>query len=47
MFLKDETREPAAKNIRVAYSGYLTDPYSSASEPITGAVRTGQRDQVR
>lgn len=36
MFLKDETREPAAKNIRIAYSTHLTGPYSSASQPITG-----------
>lgn len=36
MFLKDETREPAAKNIRLAYSEQLTGPYSEASAPITG-----------
>ncbi|HLV62579.1 prolyl oligopeptidase family serine peptidase [Galbibacter sp.] len=36
MFLKDETRVPAAKNIRIAYSDNLTGPYSQASAPITG-----------
>ena len=36
MFLKDETREPVAKNIRIAYSEQLTGPYSEASAPITG-----------
>ncbi len=36
MFLKDETRVPAAKNIRIAYSDNLTGPYSPASAPITG-----------
>lgn len=36
MFLKDETREPAEKNIRIAYSKQLTGPYGEASEPITG-----------
>ena len=36
MFLKDETREPEQKNIKVAYSNSLTGPYSKASEPITG-----------
>lgn len=36
MFLKDETRVPAAKNIRIAYSENLTGPYSNASTPITG-----------
>ncbi|MFD3003558.1 glycoside hydrolase family 43 protein [Pontibacter toksunensis] len=36
MFLKDETREPAQKNIRVAYSENLTGPYSAAGPPITG-----------
>lgn len=37
MFLKDETREPAQKNIRVAYAPNLTGPYSAASPPITGS----------
>lgn len=36
MFLKDETREPARKNIRIAESRNLTGPYSEAGEPITG-----------
>tara|TARA_R110002050_G_scaffold153728_2_gene281457 strand:- start:46181 stop:48001 length:1821 start_codon:yes stop_codon:yes gene_type:complete len=36
MFLKDETKEPAEKNIKIAYSDNLTGPYSKASEPITG-----------
>tara|TARA_R110000796_G_scaffold37722_4_gene95177 strand:- start:45856 stop:47664 length:1809 start_codon:yes stop_codon:yes gene_type:complete len=36
MFLKDETREPAQKNIKIAYSTNLTGPYAKASAPITG-----------
>ncbi|HZJ21361.1 MAG TPA: prolyl oligopeptidase family serine peptidase [Pricia sp.] len=36
MFLKDETVEPAQKNIRLAYSDSLEGPYSDASSPITG-----------
>lgn len=36
MFLKDETREPAQKNLRVAFSNQLTGPYGPASAPITG-----------
>jgi len=36
MFLKDETREPVQKNIKIAYSDNLTGPYTKASEPITG-----------
>lgn len=36
MFLKDETREPAQKNLKIAYSDHLTGPYSNASAPITG-----------
>lgn len=36
MFLKDETREPEEKNLRVAFSKKLTGPYGNASEPITG-----------
>jgi hypothetical protein len=36
MFLKDETREPVQKNIKIAYSDNLIGPYSKASEPITG-----------
>ncbi|MBC7889767.1 MAG: glycoside hydrolase family 43 protein [Ferruginibacter sp.] len=36
MFLKDETKEPAQKNIRIATSKKLTGGYSKPSEPITG-----------
>jgi sucrose-6-phosphate hydrolase SacC (GH32 family) len=36
LFLKDETRTPAEKNIRVATGKTLTGTYSKASEPITG-----------
>ncbi|MBA0883609.1 prolyl oligopeptidase family serine peptidase [Flavobacterium undicola] len=36
MFLKDETKVPVQKNIKVAYSDKLTGPYSKASAPITG-----------
>lgn len=36
MFLKDETRKPAQKNIRIAASKKLNQKYSAASEPITG-----------
>jgi predicted GH43/DUF377 family glycosyl hydrolase len=36
MFLKDETREPVQKNLKIAYSTNLTGPYSAASKPITG-----------
>ncbi|GAB3844025.1 hypothetical protein GCM10028822_00860 [Hymenobacter terrigena] len=36
MFLKDETREPVQKNLRVAFSDKLTGPYCPASAPITG-----------
>jgi len=36
MFLKDETRQPAQKNLKIAYSEVLTGPYTAASEPITG-----------
>lgn len=36
MFLKDETRKPVQKNIKIAYSKSLTGPYSKASTPITG-----------
>lgn len=37
MFLKNETRSPAEKNIRAAYAESLTGPYSPAGPPITGA----------
>lgn len=36
MFLKDETRYPPQKNIRIATSGSLTGTYTEPSEPITG-----------
>jgi len=36
MFVKDETREPAEKNIRITRSNKLTEGYGPASEPITG-----------
>jgi alpha-L-fucosidase 2 len=36
MFMKDETREPAQKNLKIAFSENLTGPYSAASKPITG-----------
>lgn len=36
MFLKDETRYPPQKNIRVAASAKLTEGYSKPSVPITG-----------
>lgn len=36
MFLKDETRYPPQKNIRMATSNKLTGPYDKPSEPITG-----------
>ena len=36
LFLKDETRNPAQKNIRIATSNELTKGYSKASAPITG-----------
>ncbi len=35
MFLKDETRNPIQKNIKMAFSKTLTGPYSKASQPIT------------
>jgi hypothetical protein len=36
MFLKDETREPARKNLKITFSSALTGPYAPASAPITG-----------
>lgn len=36
MFLKDETRYPPEKNIRIAQSDKLTGPYSKPTPPITG-----------
>jgi hypothetical protein len=39
MFLKNETRKPAQKNIRIATSKKLTAAYSNPSPPITGNYR--------
>jgi hypothetical protein len=36
MFLKDETRTPAQKNLRVAFSNEAVGEYGKASAPITG-----------
>ncbi|MRG47512.1 family 43 glycosylhydrolase [Chitinophaga sp. SYP-B3965] len=36
MFLKDETRNPPQKNIRISTSKQLTGPYSKPTAPITG-----------
>ncbi|MEP6746756.1 MAG: glycoside hydrolase family 43 protein [Bacteroidota bacterium] len=36
MFLKDETKNPPQKNIRIAFSDALTGSYSAPSAPITG-----------
>jgi len=36
LFLKNETRTPPEKNIRIATSSELTQNYTEASEPITG-----------
>ena len=36
MFLKDETRKPPQKNIRIAISNKLTKGYGKPSAPITG-----------
>lgn len=36
MFLKDETREPPQKNIKIAYADQMIGPYTKASEAITG-----------
>ncbi|MEP7142730.1 MAG: glycoside hydrolase family 43 protein [Ferruginibacter sp.] len=36
MFLKDETKKPAQKNIRIATSEQLTGAYGKPSPPITG-----------
>jgi len=36
MFMKDETREPAQKNLKIAYADNLTGPYTAAGKPITG-----------
>lgn len=36
MFVKDETRYPPQKNIRISTASSLYGPYSAPSEPITG-----------
>ncbi len=36
MFIKDETRVPVQKNLKMAFADKLTGPYSAASAPITG-----------
>jgi len=36
MFLKDETREPVQKNLRVAFADQATGPWGPPSAPITG-----------
>lgn len=36
MFLKDETKVPAAKNLKIAFADHLAGPYSPASAAITG-----------
>jgi hypothetical protein len=36
LFVKDETREPARKNIRIAVSDSMTNGYGKAGKPITG-----------
>lgn len=36
MFLKDETKKPAQKNIRISTSKKLTGPYTKPTAPITG-----------
>ncbi|MGK6351929.1 glycoside hydrolase family 43 protein [Parapedobacter sp. DT-150] len=36
MLLKDETREPAQKNLKVAFSDKLEGPYRLEDQPITG-----------
>lgn len=37
MFLKNETRSPVEKNIRLAMAKKMTGPYTAPSAPITGA----------
>lgn len=51
MFIKDETRKPPAKNIRVAFADAPAGPYGPPSPPITGdywaegpsAIKLGDR----
>lgn len=38
MIFKDETREPAQKNLKIAYADNLTGPYSKASAAFTDKV---------
>ncbi|WP_353547372.1 glycoside hydrolase family 43 protein [Rhinopithecimicrobium faecis] len=38
MFLKDETREPAQKNLKIAFAENLAGPYSAASAPISNEL---------
>ncbi|MEH6304157.1 glycoside hydrolase family 43 protein [Olivibacter sp. CPCC 100613] len=35
MFLKDETKEPVQKNLKMAHAARLEGPYSAAGKPIT------------
>jgi len=35
MVMKDETREPAQKNLKIAFADELTGPYSAAGPPVT------------
>ncbi len=51
MFLKNETRYPVEKNLRIAYAKKLAGPYTAAGAPITGnywaegptALKTGNQ----
>ncbi len=36
MVIKDETREPAQKNLKLAFAEHLEGPYGQPTEPITG-----------
>lgn len=36
MVMKDETREPVQKNLKIAYAEELTGPYTAAGPPVTG-----------
>jgi beta-xylosidase len=36
MVIKDETREPAEKNLKLAFADHMEGPYGPASAPITG-----------
>lgn len=37
MFLKDETRDPVQKNLKIAYADRFGGPYGEAGPPITGS----------